>query len=220
MDGGSREKEEGSTNCGFKRKQRTEVETNLLMVQYSTISGVSNESVGNNIITNFRHAWRLSKVGLTKVIQKFIMNGGVTNRKEREDKGGSVFTCEKRRKAEFTPYKEFKKKRSQDWRDSMVKLTASELKSEWDQLYDSVKKVFIDKADKKLLRGTFLANDLYENLRQTHGIVTWCGLEDRMNNIVSHETIRLHIKSIEDFTYRASRIFIMLDPQEEHRKVH
>ena len=67
------------------------------MVQYSTISGVSKDSVGNNIIINFRHAWGLSKAGITKVIRNFIMNGGVTNRREREDKGASVFTCEKRR---------------------------------------------------------------------------------------------------------------------------
>ena len=55
MDGGSGEKEEGSISYGFQNK-RTEVETNLLMVQYSIISGVSKESVGNNIIVNFRHA--------------------------------------------------------------------------------------------------------------------------------------------------------------------
>ena len=36
-------------------KKRTEAETNLLMVQYSIISGVAKESVGNNIITNFRY---------------------------------------------------------------------------------------------------------------------------------------------------------------------
>ena len=59
-----------------------------------------------------------------------------------------------------------------------------------------------------------------ENLRQTIGIVTWYGLEDRMNNIVSHETKRSHIKSIEDFTYRASRIFPILDLQVEQRRVH
>jgi len=113
------------------------------------------------------------------------MNGGVINRKEREDKGASVFTCEKRRKTEFTPYKKIKKKRSQDWRDSMGKLTASDLKSEWDQLDDLEKKVFIDKADANfdkadanLLRGPFLATD------------------------------------------RAGRIFPMLDPQAEHRRVH
>ena len=87
-----------------------EVETNLLMVQYPTISGDSKDSVGNNIITKFRHVWGLSKAGLTNIIRNFIVNEGVTNRKEREDKGGSVFTCEKRRKAEFMAYKEFKKK--------------------------------------------------------------------------------------------------------------
>ena len=52
------------------------------MVQYSTIGGVAKESVGNNIITNFRHAWGLSKAGLTKVIRNFIVNGGLTKRKK------------------------------------------------------------------------------------------------------------------------------------------
>ena len=45
MDGGSKEKEEGSINYGFQKKQRTEVKTNLLMVHYSSISGVAKESV-------------------------------------------------------------------------------------------------------------------------------------------------------------------------------
>ena len=102
----------------------------------------------------------------------------------------------------------------------MGKFTASDLKAEWNQLDDLAKKVFVDKADENLLRGLFLATDLYENLRQKNGSVTWRGLEDRMDNIVSYETIRSHIKSIEAFTYRASRIFPMLDPQAEHRRVH
>ena len=93
----------------------------------------------------------------------------------------------------------------------MGKLTASDLKSEWDQLDDSAKKVFIGKADENVLRGLFLATDLYENLRQTNKSVIWRGLEDRMDNIVSHETIRSCIKSIENFTYLASHIFQMLD---------
>ena len=46
----------------------------------------------------------------------------------------------------------------------MGKLTASDLKSEWDQLDDLKKKVFVDKADENLLRGPFLATDLYANL--------------------------------------------------------
>ena len=99
------------------------------MVQYSTISGISNESVRNNIITNFRHAWGLNKAGLTTVVRKLIMNGDVTNRKEREDKRSSVFACEKSRKTEFMAYKELTKK-LRDWRDSMGKLTTSDLKSE------------------------------------------------------------------------------------------
>ena len=52
----------------------------------------------------------MRNAGLTKFIRNFIINGGVTNRKEREGKGGSVFTCEKRKKAKFVAYKEFKKK--------------------------------------------------------------------------------------------------------------
>ena len=41
-----------------------------------------------------------------------------------------------------------------------------------------------------------------------------------MDHIVSHETIRLHVKSIDDSTYRAGRVFSMLDSHVEHRRVH
>ena len=80
-----------------------------------------------------------------------------------------MVTCENRRKAEFTAYKYFKKKRSRDRRDSMGKLTTSDFKSEWDQLNDSAKKAFIDKADEIMLRWPYLATDIYGNLRQTNG---------------------------------------------------
>ena len=133
------------------------------------------------------------------------MNGELTKRKEKKNKGGSVFTCEKRKKAEFTTYKEFKKKRSRDWRDYIGKLTAIDRKLEWNQLEEEEKQLFTDP---------------YENLRQANGSVTWRGLEERIDHIVSHETIRLHIKSIDDFTYRTGRILPMLDSQTKHRRVH
>jgi len=92
-DGWYKQRERGRVNQSLLQKnQRAEVENNLHMVQYSTISGVSKESVGNNIITNFQHALGLSKARLTQVIRNFIVNGVVTNRKEREDKESSVFT--------------------------------------------------------------------------------------------------------------------------------
>ena len=80
------------------------------MVNYSTISGVAKELIRNNIITKFWYAQGLSKAGLTNVIRNFIVNGGLTKRKEREDKGGSVFTCEKRKNTQFTAYKKLKKR--------------------------------------------------------------------------------------------------------------
>jgi len=42
----------------------------------------------------------------------------------------------------------------------MGKLTASDLMSEWDQLGDLEKNVFVNKADENLLRGPFLATDV------------------------------------------------------------
>ena len=41
-----------------------------------------------------------------------------------------------------------------------------------------------------------------------------------MDRIVSHETIRLDLKSIDDFTYRADRIFPMIDFKAEQRRVY
>ena len=41
----SERKRKGQSIMASEKKQRTEVETNLLMVQYSSISGVAKESV-------------------------------------------------------------------------------------------------------------------------------------------------------------------------------
>ena len=49
-------KRKDQSTIASQKKQGTELETNLLIVQYSTISGVAEDSIGNNIITNFRHA--------------------------------------------------------------------------------------------------------------------------------------------------------------------
>ena len=122
-----------------------------------------------------------------------------------------MFTCEKRRKSEFTAFKEFKKKRSRDWRDYIGKLTVIDLKLEWNQIEEQEKKLYVDKAEYNLLRGPFLETDPYENLRQANGSVTWRGLEERIDHIVSHEIIRFHIKSIDDFTYCAGGILPMID---------
>ena len=65
-----------------------------------------------------------------------------------------------------------------------------------------------------------MSTDLYENLRQANESVTRRGLEEKKDHIVSHETIRLHIKSIDHFTGRAGRTFPMIDSQVEHRRIH
>ena len=80
-----------------------------MLIQYDNISGLPKVSTAPNIISNFSHAWRISKAGFSKVVRGFLSNGGDTNRKERDDKGSSVFTFERRRKLEFTGYKEYKK---------------------------------------------------------------------------------------------------------------
>ena len=80
-----------------------------MLIQYANISGLPKVSTAPNIISNFSHAWRISKAGFSKVVRGFLSNGGDTNRKERDDKGSSVFTFERRRKLEFTGYKEYKK---------------------------------------------------------------------------------------------------------------
>jgi len=105
-------------------------------------------------------------------------------------------------------------------RDYIGKLTAIDRKLECNQLEEKEKQLYVDKAEYNLFRDPFLETDPYENLRQANGSVTWRGLEERIDHIVSHETIRLHIKSIDDFTYRAGRILPMLDSQTKHRRVH
>lgn len=166
--GATREKEEESIYFCFLKETKNESRKNLMLVQYSTISGVAKESVRNNIIRRFQYVWGLIKAGFSKVIRNFIANGGVTTRKEGDDKEGSVFTCEKRGKSESTAYTDFKEKRSRDWRDSIGRLTALALNFECNQLDDKTKQVYVDKADNNLLRGPFLATAMYYNLRKTN----------------------------------------------------
>ena len=100
-----------------------------MLIQYVIISGIPKESTGEKIISNFRHTWGISKTRFSIVVRGFLSNSGDTNRKVKDDKDSSVFTCERRRKTEFTGYTEYKK-RTRDWRDSHQQINAKQLMAE------------------------------------------------------------------------------------------
>ena len=85
---------------------------------------------------------------------------------------------------------------------------------------DEKKKVFDDKAIENILRGVFLATDLYDAMRRVNGSSRWRELELQLNHVVSYKCIRLHIQSIPDFTYQASHVYPMLDSQAEARRLY
>ena len=76
---------------------------------------------------------------------------------------------------------------------------------------DGSKQPYVNLANKIIERGEFLANKLYDELKKVNGSATWEVLVTMMENIVSQEKIRRHITSIPDFTYRANRIYPLLD---------
>ena len=56
-------------------------------------------------------------------------------------------------------------------------------------------------------------------MRKPNGSCTWRMSVDGMINIIKNETIRKHIISISNFTYRANRIYHALDVQVKTRDV-
>lgn len=74
--------------------------------------------------------------------------------------------------------------------------------------------------DVQLALGPFLHSDLVNILKQVNGSATWHKLEARMgNNIVSHETIKTYVKTLDGFKYTKNQIFPALDKQAKARRL-
>ena len=102
----------------------------------------------------------------------------------------------------------------------MNALTNAELHEEWIAMEHAERQPYQQQSDHHLMQGPFLHNDLVNILKQVNGSVTWRELENRMgNNIVSHETIRTYVKTLEVFKYTKNRIFPSLDAQAKARRL-
>lgn len=69
------------------------------------------------------HTWDISRKTCNNIVKNLILNRGSVVRKVRKDKGNSTFVCEKKRKAVFTAFNCYLKKRHRDYREDIDLLT-------------------------------------------------------------------------------------------------
>ena len=63
------------------------------------------------------NAWRMTRSAFNSIFNRCINRGLEYRRKERSDKGESIFVSESRRNQTFTALNEYKKQRGQEFRD-------------------------------------------------------------------------------------------------------
>ena len=80
------------------------------MVHCSTIRGLSSDSMaGCQPVEDLSHTWDISRQGISKLAIRFIENKGDNTKKERVDKGISVFIIASTSKHIFIPFHELRR---------------------------------------------------------------------------------------------------------------
>ena len=92
-------------------------------------------------ITTF-DTWGMTRLTLNFIFNRCIDRGFDCGRKERSDKGESIFARESRRNQIFTALNEYKTQRGQEFRDSPDKMCGKTLREEFIRLYTHDKRYY------------------------------------------------------------------------------
>lgn len=124
----------------------------------------------------------------------------------RDDKGNTVFNSDSRRKQVFTALNEYKKECLRQYHESPDRLDEKDLKSKFDLLPEDVRVAYEQRAQQNLLRGPYLHQELCDILLSTKGKLSYESMAMKLGDIVSQNTVRLHIQSLDGFCHRKSRL--------------
>ena len=159
------------------------------------------------------HAWGLDKTSVNRVVKGILKRKEISKRTFRKDKGKTVFNCDKKRKQFFTPYSVFRKKKQMNKQHSCDENapSAEEIRDEWNDMSDNERLPFVQEANDHLRRAIHLQENIGDVLKRTRGSITWRQLETQLQGIntnapiISYQTIRRHIMSLEGSCYRKNR---------------
>ena len=151
----------------------TQAENHLLVVISSLFSGnTPRNGPFRRYLSSICHAFGVHRRTVTKSMMKFIHSDYTMMRKERVDKGKSVFNCEKKRKHTFTSFNVFKKRRMAMFRETTEKIPEATLKEEFNCLPEEELRVcdIIAKCDYD--RSEHLWDELKDLLLKTKGKIS------------------------------------------------
>ena len=201
------------------KKQLNEQEHMLLLVMtslFTTNSSFSGHEKGWT--TLLANAWNVDRKVIQLKIDNYVKNDFSCKRKERSDKGATIFTCEKKRAATFTPLNEFKKAKHLEFRESTGRLDHPQLKQQYNQLPQNEKQFYENEATINIQRSATLWDELKDLLLKTKGKISFTAMANHLR-IVSTSTIFRHLHLQEGFTMRKDRVLPHLDAAAKLRRV-
>ena len=155
---------------------------------------------------------------MKRIYSKWVEQGFNHRRKVRKDKDMNIFNSPKKRKHHFTALTMYKKHRYNDFRDCMGRISAAELRHDFNQLSATEKSKYEIQAQQCLLRSSFLWEELRNILLKSKGKVSYEAFANYLKNIVSANTIRSVLNSKEGFYLRHDKILPHLDKSHKEKR--
>ena len=156
---------------------------------------------------------------LTHSIDKFISTNYTMKRAIRIDKGKTIFNCEKKRKARFTAYNTFKKRKLSEFRETTEKIPDDIIKNGFDNLDNNELAAYEILAERDRSRAVHLWDELKDLLLKTKGKISYKTMRQQLGSIVSENTIRKWLKRQDGFRLRRDRILPSLDAAAKLRRL-
>ena len=202
-----------------KKTQLNDQEKSLLLVMTSMfILHSPSSGIAVGWVSLLAHAWGVSAKKINRQIDAFIDSDFTCKRKERSDKGTSIFNCEKKRQSTFTAINEFKKIKHAEFRESTEPLDHGDLKHKFNELTDAEKAVYENEATLNRERSKHLWDELKDFLLKTKGKVSFTTMANHLQ-IVSFRAIREYLVQQEGWGMRKDRILPHLDSAAKARRV-
>lgn len=203
------------------KKELDERESHVLILASAIFSGYSpfhGKAKGYSKLLN--HAFGISKNCRVDHLKRFVDRDFSAARKVRSDVGTSVFNSDKKRAHTYTAYNVFKRRRSQEFRETNDKIPQRVLRQEYEQLAEEQKIAYSVIAERELERAKTLWDELTDFLLRTKGKISYKAMAQHLgDNIVNDTTIRKYLQKQESFSVRKDRILPSLDRQSRIKRV-
>eukprot|EP00542_Grammatophora_oceanica_P018390 CAMPEP_0194030798 /NCGR_PEP_ID=MMETSP0009_2-20130614/4141_1 /TAXON_ID=210454 /ORGANISM="Grammatophora oceanica, Strain CCMP 410" /LENGTH=224 /DNA_ID=CAMNT_0038670801 /DNA_START=17 /DNA_END=691 /DNA_ORIENTATION=- len=145
-------------------------------------------------------------------------------RKTRSDKGQTVFNSNKRRRQNHGPSMMFKRAKVQGACRRGESITSEEVRGQWIALDGTDRAEYRTLSEDSLDRAPLLMKEVQQALMKTNGSISWKLLESVVRGgsgnvkLVSADSIRRFITSMDNFEYTKTRINPKLDEANKLRR--